>query len=141
MTSGTTLRGVIDVGLCVSTAQFRIVPVPSFVIDCPGNVSQSIAGGDSVSTVVAVYGGVNKLESSIFPSLHHRKGWPSESQNIAKLPLIARPGWFSDRKPKGKPPRLRLLRWLRNILLTTQPPLLAVMQGGEWRSTVIHSQL
>src|SRR5439155_26818012 len=78
-------------------------------------------------------------ESSIFPSLHHRKGWPSESQNIAKLPLIARPGWFSDRKPKGKPPRL--LRWLRNILLTTQPPLLAVMQGGEWRSTVIHSQL
>src|SRR5216110_3372569 len=68
--------------------------------------------------------GVNKLESSIFPSLHHRKeGWPSESQNIAKLPLIARPGWFSDRKPKGKPPRLRLLRWLRNILLTTQPPL------------------
>src|SRR5205823_12014742 len=23
-------RGVIDVGLCVSTAQFRIVPVPSF---------------------------------------------------------------------------------------------------------------
>src|SRR5439155_364580 len=102
----------------------------------------------------AVYGGVNKLESSIFPSLHHRKeGWPSESQNIAKLPLIARPGWFSDRKPKGKPPRLRLLhlrlraialalrRWLRNILLTTQPPLLAVMQGGEWRSTVIHSQL
>src|SRR5256885_15814389 len=60
--------------------------------------------------------------------------------NIAKLPLIARPGWFSDRKPKGKPPRLRLLRWLRNILLTTQPPL-AVMQGGEWRSTVIHSQL
>src|SRR5207249_8888843 len=88
----------------------------------------------------AVYGGVNKLESSIFPSLHHRKeGWPSESQNIAKLPLIARPGLFSDRKPKGKPPRLRLLRWLRNILLTTQPPLLAVMQGGEWRSTVIHS--
>src|SRR5439155_595720 len=93
----------------------------------------------------AVYGGVNKLESSIFPSLHHRKeGWPSESQNIAKLPLIARPGWFSDRKAKGKPPRLRLLylrlraialalrRWLRNILLTTQPPLLAVMQGGKW---------
>src|SRR5206468_9466770 len=66
-------RGVIDVGLCVSTAQFRIVPVPSFVIDCPGNVSQSIAGGDSVSTVAAVYGGVNKLESSIFPSLHHRR--------------------------------------------------------------------
>ena len=32
---------------------------------------------------------------------------------------------------KGKPPRLRRLRWLREIFLMTQPPLLAVMQGGE----------
>jgi hypothetical protein len=29
--------------------------------------------------------------------LHHRKeGWPSDSKNIAKHPLIARPGWFSE---------------------------------------------
>src|SRR5205085_4299751 len=35
-------------------------------------------------------------------------------------------------RTKGKPPRLRLLRWLREILLMTQPPLLAVMQGGEY---------
>ena len=32
---------------------------------------------------------------------------------------------------KGKPPRLRRLRWLRNIFLMTQPPLLASPQGGE----------
>jgi hypothetical protein len=35
-------------------------------------------------------------------------------------------------KTKGKPPRLRRLRWLRDIFLVTQPPLLAVMQGGEY---------
>src|SRR5437016_2746154 len=35
-------------------------------------------------------------------------------------------------KRKGKPPRLRQLRWLRDIFLMTQPPLLAVMQGGEY---------
>src|SRR5207249_9403392 len=34
-------------------------------------------------------------------------------------------------RTKGKPPRLRQLRWLRDIFLMTQPPLLAVMQGGE----------
>ena len=34
---------------------------------------------------------------------------------------------------KGKPPRLRLLWWLREIFLMTQPPLLAVMQGGDYR--------
>ena len=33
----------------------------------------------------------------VFPSLHHRKeGWLSKSKNIAKHPLIAKPGWFSD---------------------------------------------
>src|SRR5881409_3352868 len=34
-------------------------------------------------------------------------------------------------KTKGKPPRLRQLRLLRDVFLMTQPPLLAVMQGGE----------
>src|SRR5438552_19119310 len=29
--------------------------------------------------------------------------------------------------PRGKPPRLHLLRWLREIFLMTQPPLLAVV--------------
>src|SRR5262245_9753659 len=30
-------------------------------------------------------------------------------------------GWFSDKKTKGKPPRLRPIRWLREIFLMTQP--------------------
>ena len=34
-------------------------------------------------------------------------------------------------KANGKPPRLRQLRLLREISFMTQPPLLAVMQGGE----------
>jgi len=38
-------------------------------------------------------------------------------------------------KTNGKPPRLRQLRLLREIFLMTQPPLLAVMQGGEFGLT------
>ena len=46
-------------------------------------------------------GAVKKLESSAIPLLaplqHHcKEGWPSDSENIAKHPLIARPEWFSD---------------------------------------------
>jgi len=44
-------------------------------------------------------------------------------------------------RTKGKPPRLRQLRWLREIFFMTQPPLLAVMQGWEFRSPEVHSQL
>jgi len=41
----------------------------------------------------------------IVPSLHHRKeGWPSDSKNIAKHPLIARPGWFSEENKKENHP-------------------------------------
>jgi hypothetical protein len=32
----------------------------------------------------------------------------------------------------GKPPRPRDQRWLRGILLIARPPLLVVMQGGEY---------
>src|SRR5438876_6382546 len=42
---------------------------------------------------------------------------------------------------KGKPPRLRPCRWLRKIFLMTQPPFLAAMQGGEYASISIHSQI
>src|SRR5437867_13077846 len=45
---------------------------------------------------------------------HCKEGWPSDSENVAKHPLIARPGWFSD-ESKRKTTRLRLLRWLRQI--------------------------
>src|SRR6266496_3012711 len=38
-----------------------------------------------------------KIGIGRFPSLHHRKeGWPSDQKMIAKPPLTARPGWFSD---------------------------------------------
>src|SRR5437867_12562195 len=38
-----------------------------------------------------------KIGIGRFPSLHHRKeGWPSDQKIIAKPPLTARPGWFSD---------------------------------------------
>src|SRR5436853_396646 len=81
------------------------------------------------------------LNRARFPSLHHRKeGWPSDQQNVAKPPLIREAGVVFRVRAEGKPPRLRLLRWLRDILFMTQPPLLAVMQGGESRSIQIHSQ-
>src|SRR5215467_11969059 len=41
------------------------------------------------------------------------------------------PGWFSSLFSAGKPPRPRVQRRLRDILLIARPPLLAVMQGGE----------
>src|SRR5215467_13627875 len=41
------------------------------------------------------------------------------------------PGWFSSLFSAGKPPRPRVQRRLRDILLIAWPPLLAVMQGGE----------
>src|SRR4029077_14587132 len=44
--------------------------------------------------------------------------------------------------PVGKPPRPRNQRRLRDILLIARPPLLAVMQGGEFFCSVpIHSHL
>src|SRR5712671_51012 len=76
--------------------------------------------------------GVVVIVTVVVPSLHHRKeGWPRDQENIAKPPLIARTGWFSL-ITNGKPPRLRQRRWLRDIFLMTQPPLLAVMQGGDY---------
>src|SRR5207249_3283651 len=52
---------------------------------------------------------VKKLESSAIPLLaslqHHcKEGWPSDSENIAKHPLIARPGWFSDESKRKTTP-------------------------------------
>jgi hypothetical protein len=82
---------------------------------------------------------VNELESSAFsPLLASPQGGVAErSRNVAKHPLIAKPGSFSDEnkmKTKGKPPRLRPVRWLREIFLMTQPPLLAVIQGGDYHA-------
>src|SRR5436190_11955420 len=81
-----------------------------------------------------------------FPSLHHcKEGWPS-SDKIAKHPLLNEAGVVFRMSAKGKPPWLRLLRWLREILLVTQPPLLLLrlraaalaLRGGDARREITH---
>ena len=52
--------------------------------------------------------------------------------DVAKPPLLAQTRWFSLRDSIGKPPRPRGQRTLRDIFLIARPPLLAVMQGGEF---------
>src|SRR6266516_6457882 len=52
-----------------------------------------------------------------FPSLHHRKeGWPSDQKIIAKPPLIARPGWFSDENKRKTTPAASASVAARNFL-------------------------
>src|SRR5215510_9985706 len=76
------------------------------------------------------------------PSLHHSKeGWLRHKSNVAKPPLLAQTGWFSLRVSIGKPPRPRGQRKLRDIFLIARPPLLAVMQGGDFCTAAIHSQI
>jgi len=73
--------------------------------------------------------------------LHHRKeGWLRHQENIAKPPKLTQPGWFSFLFSFGKPPRPHYQRMLRGILLIARPPLLAVMQGGEYaRFRFVHT--
>src|SRR5215467_11648019 len=49
--------------------------------------------------------------------------------------------WFSSLFSAGKPPRPRVQRRLRDVLLIARPPLLAAMQGGEWPSFKFGSHL
>src|SRR5215475_11213848 len=71
--------------------------------------------------------------SAKLPSLHHSKeGWMRHKSNVAKPPLLAQTVWFSLRVSIGKPPRPRAQRTLRDIFLIARPPLLAVMQGGDF---------
>src|SRR6266581_4596793 len=84
-------------------------------------------------TVAAVYEGVNELESSgIVPSLHHRKEGTLRHQKISRSHRNGRSRGGFPFVSIGKPPRLRSQRMLRNIFLIAQPPLLAVMQGGDY---------
>src|SRR2546426_529389 len=80
---------------------------------------------------------VKKFGASALPSLHHgEEEWPSDQWNVSKPPLIARPGWFSDQGERKTTPSASAW-WIREILLMTQLPLLAVMQGGECASSKI----
>src|SRR5436189_4828937 len=99
------------------------------------------------STVVNI-----SLDSDLLTSSYCRGGHRiCERIGIERIPLLAvMQGGVAERfrrcreasadreagvvfrlRTKGKPPRLHQLRWLRNIFLMTQPPLLAVMQGEE----------
>src|SRR5205809_8041403 len=58
-----------------------------------------------------------KIGIGRFPSLHHRKeGWPSDQKTIAKPPLIARPGWFSDDNKRKTTPAASASVAARNFL-------------------------
>src|SRR5947208_12903220 len=58
-------------------------------------------------------------------------GVAERSKNYCEASADREAGGGFPMKTNGKPPRLRQLRLLREIFLMTQPPLLAVMQGGE----------
>src|SRR5213594_2214298 len=87
------------------------------------------------STVAAVYDRRRceriGIVARIIPLLASQQGgWLRHQKNVAKPPKT-QPGWFSFVFSIGKPPRPRYQQMLRGILLIAQPPLLAVMQGGE----------
>jgi hypothetical protein len=95
------------------------------------------------ATVAAISEGVNELELSAgSPLLASPQGGVAErSRNIAKHPLFAKPGWFSNRNERKTTLASSVSVATRNYLMT-QPPLLAVMQGGDYlRSIPIHSHL
>ena len=73
---------------------------------------------------------MNKWESSIFPSLHHRKeGRAASSRKCCEATDADAAGVVFLLDSIGKPPRPRYQWRLRDILLMARPPLLAVMQG------------
>jgi hypothetical protein len=77
---------------------------------------------------------VNEFQGSVIPLLASAQGGVAERlRNYREASADREAGVVFRMSRKGKPPRLRPLRWLREIFLMTQPPLLAVMQGGEWR--------
>jgi hypothetical protein len=57
---------------------------------------------------------------------------PERSRKYREASAFSEDGVVFRFETKGKPPRLRPLRWLRVNFLMPQPPLLAVMQGGEY---------
>jgi hypothetical protein len=87
---------------------------------------------------------IQKRQARILPSLD-KEGWPRPQENVAKHPYWERTEWFVQLPIIGglnQPllrlravalalrARLRKLRWLREVFLIAQPPLLN--QGEEY---------
>src|SRR6266702_572217 len=78
---------------------------------------------------------------ALLPSLHHRKeGWPSDQENIAKHPLIARTGWFSDENKRKTTPSASASVASRNFLDDADtPPCGDARRGIALDSNFFHS--
>ena len=99
-----------------SRAMFRTHSEISLVSDHPEAVKKMRSGLRSATPLLASpQGGV--AASSRKMSRSHRSGRSRGGFPFASI---------------GKPPRPRDQRRLRDIFLIARPPLLAVMQGGEW---------
>ena len=74
-------------------------------------------------------------EAVVVPSLHHRKeGWLRHQENVAQATDAEQPGWFSFDYQSENHPGLAAHWMLRDVFLIARPPLLAVMQGGDYAS-------
>src|SRR6185295_1675377 len=65
------------------------------------------------------------------PCITARRGGCVIKKNVAQQPKRTQPGWFSLCIHRKTTPASRSAE-LRDIFLIARPPLLAVMQGGEW---------
>ena len=64
------------------------------------------------------------------PCTKARRGGRAIKKEVAKPPLIARTGWFSDRDKRKTTPSASASVASQHFLMT-QTPLLALVQGGE----------
>src|SRR3989442_3273156 len=65
------------------------------------------------------------------PCTTARRGGCVIKKNVAQQPKRTQPGWFSFCIHRKTTPASRSAE-LRDIFLIARPPLLAVVQGGEW---------
>src|SRR5437773_7905444 len=95
-----------------------------------------------IGTVAALYEGVRKSESSDIPLLASPQGGVAvSSKDTAKRPKRTQPGWFSFFFLSENHPGLAVNGCFAIFFLNARPPLLAVMQGGEYRLIPICSHL
>ena len=93
------------------------------------------------ATVAAVCEDVNELKWCVIPLLASPQGGEAaSSKKCCEATEADAAGGVFLLFSIGKPPRPRDQRRLRDIFLTARPPLLAVMQGGEYvRFQFVHS--